>query len=173
MIKLIVKKLFPKTLKELIADETFVALNKAEKERNEERFKINLFELEQMKKNGAVILMCNEWENPMVGDIVSIEVANELGYSFMLGIYDYLTKEVRYTTNKPLPFTMQKLKAVDKLNPDDICALFYEGKYLNKEVYKKQYSEYREKNIVRTNFSDWVERLEKNGFFKKYTNIKA
>ena len=140
----------------------------AQKEREGENFKIKSFEAESLKNN-VVIILNNEWYNPIVGEIK--EVNTKKG-SVLYTVYDYLSGETSVGVNTPIPFTMQKLQAINNLTPDDIVALFFEGKNSKKEVYKNQAVISSDEVFKRTDYNDWMEKLNENKFFEKYPEYK-
>lgn len=136
-------------------------------ERKEENKRMKRFEIDEIARMGPVIVLSNEWENPIIAKVLSVH-DDRYGIGFDIEFYDYLTDSKCYGSNTLIPFTMQKITALSKLNPDEICSLYFEGRYTFHEIYKKKDSPYREKNVVRTDLDDWISRLEVNGFFKEY-----
>ncbi len=134
-----------------------------EEERKKENMKINMFEIEKHIGKNPVIVLSNEWCNPIVADIKSVVYENGVVYE----VFDYITGETMFGSNTVMPFTIQKLKIVEKLTPDDICAIFFEGKFSGNEIYKKQ-STLIEQQFHRTNYDDWIKKMKENGFFDKY-----
>lgn len=109
-----------------------------------------------------VIILVNEWTNPVVGELVGCHYKDENSYAPLYEVYNYLTNENSFSLSKPMAFSVQKLHALGKMNPDEIVALFYEGKD-RFYTYRKN----REENFY-TSFDDWMEKLSANGFFEKF-----
>lgn len=169
MLFTILKKLFPKTMQEFARVEAFKAIGLAEDERRAEKLRMEIFELERYKNLGPVLILCNEWSNPVVGKITNIDKTNRFG-AVEYQVYDYVTGQVAGDIGLPLPFSMQKLKAVSDLTPDGLIALYYEGRHTNKEIYKKREAGFGEEGY--TSYGDWIARMEKNGFFKDFPEFK-
>lgn len=167
MIHQLLCKIFPKTIEQIQKKSQSAGYIQHQEESWKENQKIKLFEAEKLQSSGPVITLVNEWLNPSIGNIV--EIHNDKG--IMYGIYDYLSTEVLYTTNTPFIFSMQKLKILGKLNPDEICCLFYEGKGYNTNFHKtKDCMDSKERGF--TNYDDWIEKLTKNNFFIDYPQFK-
>ncbi len=82
-----------------------------EEERKKENMKINMFEIEKHIGKNPVIVLSNEWCNPIVADIKSVVYENGVVYE----VFDYITGETMFGSNTVMPFTIQKLKIVEKL----------------------------------------------------------
>lgn len=166
MIKNILKKFFPKTILEIEEKAKFHENKRISTERNEDYLKSKMFEVTRLVDK-PVIILTNEWQNPVIGKIISVKAdGNRVDYK----VLDYLTNEVSTSSNTLIPYTYQKLKIFGKITPDEICALFFEGRYSSKEIRKNRDSKYLENK--RTNIEDWLEKLEKNGFFNDFPDEK-
>lgn len=138
--------------------------NNKENERFNENIEMQLFEVKKHIGKNPVIILNNEWCNPIVAEIKSVEYEKGVVYK----VFDYLTGEVMYGSNTVIPFTLQKLKAIGKLNPDEITALFFEGKFGKNEIFKTKNPIGIEDKFYRTNYEDWIEKIKASGFFDKY-----
>lgn len=137
-----------------------------------ERNKILNFELERMAKAGPVIALSNEWQNPVIGKVVNLTVSPWDKDKFVPMVKDYLTGNVFEEHRTLIPFSMKTLEAIGKLNPDDIVALFYEGRHSNKDVYKKRENITSSDETNYTDINDWLDRIDKKGFFLDYPEFK-
>lgn len=167
MIRQLLCKLFPQTIEQIKKESQSFGYSQRQNEDWENRKKIKQIEAEQFQEDGPVITLANEWLNPTIGNIV--EIHNEKG--LLYGIYDYISKQVIYTTNTPLIFSMQKLKMLGKLTPDEICCLFYEGRTYNTSFHKNKNCMNSETRGF-TNYDDWVKKLTENNFFIDFPQFK-
>lgn len=138
-----------------------------------EKLEMENFEVERYAKCGPVIVLANEWQNPIVGKIIRVDNSPFDKKKRIAIIKDYITGDVSECYSTMLPFTMQKLKAIGKMTPDELCSFFFEGRYSWNEIYKKQDSALMEDNIKWTNYEDWITRMKANGFFdenEQYNN---
>lgn len=145
-----------------------IGKNEINEERKNESIKSQMFEVSQFIEKTPVIILNNEWCNPVIGDIKSVIYDKGLLYE----VYDYLSGEKLFGSSTVMPFTMQKLRAIDKLTPDEIVALFFEGKDSDKIVGKNKHPSGIDEIHHRTGFDDWIKRLDSNGFFTKHNQFK-
>lgn len=120
-----------------------------------------------------VIILVNEWKNPVIGELVAAHFKDENTISPLYEVHNYLTNEKTFSLQKPFAFSMQKMIALDKLSPDEACSLFHEGKdrfytYRKHQTYGKPMSEL---TCFFTGFNDWMEKLSENGFFTKFASF--
>ena len=169
MLLKILKSLFPKTMQDFVNYENFKAVEKANKDRWNEKINLEIMELERYQKLGPVLILCNEWSNPVVGKITQIERTTRFN-AVEYQVYDYITGTTLGDIGLPWMFTMQKLKAVADLTPDGLIALYYEGRYSAKEIYKNREASFGEEGY--TSYDDWLLRMEKNGFFEEFPEFK-
>ena len=114
--------------------------------------------------DAPIITLSNEWNNPLVGKIVSIYTDKG---SPLYTIHDYISNTERCTLVTPFEFSMQKLQMIGKLNPDEICCLFYEGRSHHGTFRKhKTYGKFND--FAFTHYDDWMEKLTQNGFFDTF-----
>ena len=146
----------------------FVGANNKENERLNENIEIQMFEIKKHIGGNPVIILSNEWCNPIVAEIQSVEYDKGVVYK----VFDYLTGEIMYGSNTVMPFTIQKLKAIGKLSPNEIVALFFEGKFGKNEIFKTENPATIDSKFYRTNYIDWIEKMKNNGFFDKYPQYK-
>ncbi len=163
-----IKKILLKWLKNDINEMTTEAFNKGQVSQKimETQRRAEFSRIENKEMIGKpVIILVNEWTNPVVGELVACHYKDENSYSPLYEVRNYLTNESSFSLSKPMAFSMQKLHALGKIAPDEIVALFYEGKD-RFYTYRKN----REENFY-TGFDDWMEKLSVNGFFDKFGNF--
>lgn len=137
-----------------------------------ERVKILNFEAQRIASSGPVIVLSNEWQNPVIGKVTSFTTSHWDKEKNIPVVKDYLTGEVFEEYRTLIPFSMKTLEALGKLNPDDVVSLFYEGKNSNRDVYKKRESVSSDEGKKYTGIDDWLHRMEKANFFIDYPEFK-
>lgn len=156
-------KIFAKKIENLNKMYAIELLEKHKKEEAENRAKYRLMEIE-IFLGAPVIALSNEWNEPIIGEIVAIDAGKG---SPWITYKNYITGKESYTMVTPFAFSMQKLKMLGKLNPDEICCLFYEGRSHHGEFKKHKTYGSAKKNEF-TNYETWIKNLTKNGFFEKF-----
>lgn len=162
------KTLLMKFLKNEIAKEKQVAVNEAvkkaiaERRENEANFRRVVHE---SYKGKPIIILTNEWNNPIIGEVIDLEYGN--GNNPWYVCQDYISGEVCCCLSEPKAFSMQKLQILGKLNPDEICAMYFEGVSYH-STFRKLQSYGKENPNKFTGYEDWMENLTKNGFFERF-----
>lgn len=168
-----IKKILLKLLSKDIEKMTTVAFNNGQMtekmQDRQNRAKFARIAIEDMIGKPVIILV-NEWSNPVVGELIAAHFKNEDSIHPLYEVQNYITGEATCSLCAPLAFSMQKLQALGKMDPDEMVALFHEGKdrfytYHKHPTYGKNPEELE--NFY-TNFDDWMEKLTKNGFFDKF-----
>lgn len=169
-----------KFLMKFLSNEVNTIKNKAFTEgqtfsKNEERTnRANFSRVEaEMFIGKPVIILVNEWKNPVVGELVATHFKDENTTSPLYEVHNYITGEKTFSLQKPFAFSMQKLYAIAKLTPDEAASLFHEGKdrnytYRKHKTYGKKMEELSD---FFTGVEDWMEKLEKYGFFEKFAKF--
>jgi hypothetical protein len=108
--------------------------------------------------NAPLIVILNEWDNPIIGFGERVEAFGQQG-SPMLAIKDYLTMKAVYCGGVKLPYSRQRLDALLTLNPFDLCSLVYTQHGYGDFNKNKSGERWSNEKILST--------LETNGFFEK------
>lgn len=172
MIIKILNLLFPRTMASLEKSATLKGEARGRDNYVREKLEMENFEVERYAKCGPVIILSNEWQNPIVGKIVDVVDSPFDSKKRIAIVKDYITGEVVECYNTMMPFTMQKLKAIGKMTPDELCSFFFEGRYSWNEIYKKQDSALTQEGAKWTNYADWVSRMRVNSFFEENKQFK-
>lgn len=160
----VVKKLFNKQIKHLEAIAASNAVASYREEQTENHRKMKRCEAE-MWLDKPIIGLSNEWNEPIVGEL--IEIVEEKNGSFWFVYKNYLTNKESSTLFLPFAFSEQKLKTIGKMNPDEYCSLLYEGRSYFGEFRKHpNYGKTRENEF--SGYENWVKKLKENGFYDRF-----
>lgn len=156
VLKLIKSKIKGKKKKMLIQIEEeankLYLLNKENEENNRMKYK----ELEFISYlNKKVIVVSNEWENPVIGKVKEIQYVS-LAKVPTFVVHDYITGEECLVFGKVFHYTDQKFEAIMKLTPFELCSLLYSD--IETEYIKSKKEERKTKEELK-------EILIKNGFY--------
>lgn len=154
------KKYFSKEINSLEIE----SFNNGIKSEKENYFNIRKIEFE-IKKDKPLIILPNEWQNPIVGKFIRTIKENDITNG-TYEVFDYISNKVVITFANPLVFSEQKLAMFGKLTPDEICTLYFEGR--DKVGTFRKHPNYGRDDFIYTNYDDWKEKLEKNGFYKEF-----
>lgn len=123
LIMKLLEKLFPKYFS-LIRQKAYHDGYYARVKQSTEQMKqIELFELQELVGK-KVISISNEWDNPQIGVALRIELITQAQNPVLI-IKDYLSNQEVMIMGKTYAYTPQRLQAVLKLNPFELCSLIY------------------------------------------------
>lgn len=111
-----------------------------------------------------IISISNEWDTPVIGFVTGITYITKANHPALL-VTDYITMKEVIVTNKTFAYTKQRFEAILKLDPYELCTLFYS--------YDNSYNEYTGvKSGVRISNDEIKNTLTENRFFEKTNEIK-
>lgn len=110
-----------------------------------------------------VIIISNEWENPIIGFGHSIEFITKAQNPVLL-VEDALTGDVFMTMGKPFVFTQQRFDAIMKLTPFELGSLLYSNAYFDCTFEKA-------KRGHRDTHEELLQKLKNVQFFEKVEQI--
>lgn len=123
----------------------------------------NLISMQQLVGK-PVIVISNEWDNPIVGIASRIEFIT-LGKCPILIVKNYIDGIEYMTFGKVFAFSSQKLRAVFKLSPFELCSLIY-----------YQYAHVEFNKDIRHELIDYetvLSKLTANGFFSQFDHSEV
>lgn len=159
----LLRKLFPSTIQNIENQAISKGYYKAMDERRESGQQIVDIQA-QLLMNIPIIVLTNEWNNPIVGEVIHFDSGKG---SPLYYIFDYISNEETCCLSTPIEFSQQKMKIIGKLNPDEICCLFYEGRSHFGDFHKHPTYGKIDKNPF-TNYEDWMMKLQTNGFYDRF-----
>lgn len=149
-------KLFQEPLKEILNKQHEKGKIDYKKSLDKLKNDVTVAELELML-GSPVISISNEWCDPIIGIANRIEYIT-LAKSPILVVKDYITQKEKYVLGKTYFYTEQRLNAIFKLDPFELCSIIYNNIYYDTEFKK-------EKLEVRKSLDEVREILKNNDFF--------
>jgi hypothetical protein len=145
-------KYFPTTYEKIFNIGMYHGIDKERRRDFEERAKIRRFEKEQLL-NKKVIIISNEWEDPIVGEVVRLEDFDH-GEGFPV-VRNAITNQQLICFGKVVPFSVEGLKALVQMSPWTRWEILTGQKIIRNPP---------DDPILKT-FDQFMEELDANGFF--------
>lgn len=122
-----------------------------------ERQKFRLLELEHWIRL-PIICISNEWDDPIIGFGVRVEMTCRNKDVPILVMKDYVTNKEVYCNGVIMEFTSQRFNAIYKLDPFELCSLVY-----------RQYGTFnKEKKVTVLTQEEMINKLNENHFFTDF-----
>lgn len=154
------KKVFKKELQKDILDSQYKKLNEYKDEQIKIKKDIAIFEYETLL-NKPVIVISNEWQNPIIGIATKIEFVSQTNNP-MLVVFDYVENKEVMSNGIIYAYNEQRFNGLMKLDPFETCALVYQN--LNSTIFSP-FDKY--KSGVRDSKDVILKKLTQHGFFEK------
>lgn len=141
-------------MKATIKSEAYYEYHEKNKEENRQ---IELFSLKEMIGK-PIIVVSNEWDDVIVGFATEVRFITQSQQPILV-MKNHITGEEMLVSGKVYAYTLQKLNAILKLDPYELCSLIY---------YPDVYEDFdKEKTGVRNSSEEFILKLKQSGFFEQ------